>query len=93
MRRLYTNAADVLPPELLAQVQKIWPGGYMWVPIPGNGRQKLAVTLIQSGMKACEIANVTGLTLSRIYQIGRTLGEANPYRKGSFARNAPVRPK
>ena len=49
MAQLYTNAADVLPPKLLAQVQKHWQG-YMWVPARTHMPRNKVIQLIQKGL-------------------------------------------
>lgn len=80
MAQLYTNAAEVLPPELLAQVQKHWQG-YMWVPARTHMPQNKVIQLIQKGLSAEVIADTLGLTPGRVYQIARSLGKDNPFRR------------
>ena len=60
LTHLYANAADVLPPELLAQVRKRW-HGYLWIPGERISVQKPeAVALIRSGMDARQISVALG---------------------------------
>ena len=80
---VYSNAADVLPPELLREVQKHW-RGLLYVP-PADSPQKedaeFTRTMIRSGCPASNVASVTGITLGRVYQIARLLGSENPYQR------------
>ena len=77
----YANAADVLPPELLAQVRKHW-RGYLWIPGENASSQKPeTVALIQSGMDAGQISAALGISRSRVYQIARSLGAQNPLKR------------
>lgn len=51
--KLYSNAVDVLPSELLAEVQKHWHGGYLWVPQRDRiRRREFLFKAIQSGLSA-----------------------------------------
>jgi hypothetical protein len=81
---IYSNAADVLPPELLRAVQKHW-RGLLYVPpasdSPQNGGVDLIRDLILSGCPAPKIAAIAGVTLGRVYQIARMLGPDNPYQR------------
>ena len=81
LTHLYANAADVLPPELLAQVRKHW-HGYLWIPGERISVQKPeAVALIRSGMDARQISVALGISRSRVYQIARSLGAQNPLKR------------
>lgn len=82
MPHLHINAADVLPPELLSQVQKHWKG-YLWIPETGKNHKFEALALIQSGMKAENVADALGISLGRVYQIARSLAGDNPFRRKS----------
>ena len=81
---IYSNAADVLPPDLLRAVQKHW-RGLLYVPpasdLPQKGNVCLIRNLIRSGCSAPEIATIAGVTLGRVYQIARLLGPNNPYQR------------
>ncbi len=77
----YANAADVLPPELLVQVQKHW-HGCLWIPGERVPCQKLeAIALIQAGMDARWISATLEISRSRVYQIARSLGVQNPFKR------------
>ena len=80
---IYSNAADVLPPELLREVQRHW-RGLLYVP-PFSSRQQRDAdfirTMIRSGCPAPDVASNAGVTLGRVYQIARILGAENPYRR------------
>lgn len=81
---VYSNAADVLPPELLREVQKHW-CGLLYVPPATDSPRKedaeFTRTMILSGCPASNVASVTGVTLGRVYQIARLLGSENPYQR------------
>ena len=75
---LYGNAAEVLPPALLAEVQKHW-RGLLWVPVPQKTEHTAHVSkVIQSGLSAQDVALILGISLPRVYQLASKLGAANP---------------
>ena len=80
MAQLYTNAADVLPPELLAQVQKHWQG-MIWVPARTPAAHDDVLLLVRNGLSADAVAASLGISISRVYQLARSLGRHNPFRK------------
>ena len=88
---VYSNAADVLPPELLREVQKHW-RGLLYVPPAADSPRKedaeFTRTMIRSGCPASNVASVTGVTLGRVYQIARLLGTENPYQRRRTAEAA-----
>lgn len=76
---LYTNAAEVLPPALLAEVQKHW-CGLLWIPVLHTDEHSThASKVIQSGMRAQDAALILGVSLPRVYQLASKLGANNPY--------------
>ena len=80
---VYSNAADVLPPDLLRKVQKHW-RGLLYVPPPASDSPRnegtdIIRSMILSGTPVSEIAAFAGITPRRVYQIARTLGPENPY--------------
>ena len=81
---VYSNAADVLPPDLLRKVQKHW-RGLLYVPpasdLPRKEDTESIRDMILSGFSATEIAAASGVTARRVYQIARMLGPANPYQR------------
>ena len=79
---VYSNAADVLPPDLLRKVQKHWRGLLYVPPAPDSPRREdpeFIRAMIRSGCPANDIATVAGVTTRRVYQIARMLGSENPY--------------
>jgi len=80
---VYTNAADVLPPDLLTEVQKRWQG-LLYVP-PPERRNKAAdpreavLLAIQSGCPVKDIAVAYGMSSRHVYRLGQRLGRLNPY--------------
>jgi transposase-like protein len=68
--RNYANAKDVLPPELLKQVQEHYKGNLY---IPGKDeakpRTELIVTLAKSGADTAEIARIAGVSTRRVNQV------------------------
>ena len=81
-RKNYANAKDVLPPELLKEVQKHY-SGILWIPAPGSfyqERRDLVVALHLQGVSTGEISTLAGVTTRRVNQI---LAE---YRQGNQAR-------
>ena len=87
---VYSNAADVLPPELLRAVQKHW-RGLLYVPPAPDSPQKedteFIRSMIRSGCPASDIATVAGVTVRRVYQIARLLGSENPYQRRKVTEN------
>ncbi len=81
---LYTHAADVLPAELLSEVQKHWQG---LLYIPTNKKDTTfnpysdVLPAIQSGCPAKVVANVFSIPVWRVYRIANSLDKLNPYRK------------
>ena len=77
MPSLSANAATVLPPELLKEVQKYWRGALLWIPDPQrqemNENDERALLLIQAGMTAKEVAEACEMTLKHVYFIARRL--------------------
>ena len=81
---VYSNAADVLPPDLLRKVQKHW-RGLLYVPPatipPRNEETGVIRSMILSGSPVAEIAAFAKITPRRVYQIAKTLGPENPYQQ------------
>lgn len=71
MTPAYINARDVLPPDLLAEVQKHYVG-LMKVPSPDtffDDRLKAILSLRDQGVPSREIARLAGLSHRRVNQI------------------------
>ena len=71
MTHKYANAKNILPLELLKEVQK-YHTGVLWVPEPSGfyqERRQLVIALSEQGSKSVEIANLAGITSRRVNQI------------------------
>jgi hypothetical protein len=67
----YANAKNILPADLLKQVQQ-YHTGILWIPTPSrfyNERRQLVIALHQQGIESREIANLAGITIRRVNQI------------------------
>lgn len=67
----YANAKNILPADLLKQVQQ-YHTGILWIPTPSrfyNERRRLVIALHQQGIESREIANLAGVTIRRVNQI------------------------
>ncbi len=73
MKNGYVNAEGLLPPELLAEVQKHHVG-LLYIPAPGSffrERRQLILNLREQGVPTREIARLAGLSVRRVNQIAR----------------------
>ena len=71
VKQKYGNAKNVLPPELLREVQKHFTG-MMWVPAHPQFfalRRQLVLELKGQGVLTREIAKLAGVTTRRVRQI------------------------
>jgi predicted transcriptional regulator len=69
----YHNAKNVLPPGLLAEVQRHF-SGHLWVPTAEPQAVRLRqriVQLHQAGMGTSKIADMVGISQRRVQQIVR----------------------
>ncbi|MGE4285118.1 MAG: hypothetical protein AB7F23_00730 [Phycisphaerae bacterium] len=67
----YANAEQILPRELLKEVQKHH-SGILWIPAPGSfykERRQLVIALKSQGIETDEIASLAGITRRRVNQI------------------------
>jgi hypothetical protein len=67
----YQNARSVLPPELLAEIQKHC-SGLLWIPPTGQffrDRRRLVQALKEQGVPTREIARLAGISHRRVNQI------------------------
>lgn len=67
----YINGQEVLPPELLAEVQK-HVSGLVWIPSPNTfyrERRALIHTLREQGVPTTEIARLAGISVRRVNQV------------------------
>lgn len=74
----YANAREVLPRGLLAQVQRHFEGGLLWIPVRSRRRRKTRVDLErnrqmvrekQAGVSTRALAREYGLSEERVRQI------------------------
>ncbi len=75
----YQNAQHVLPPGLLAEVQR-HASGHLWVPAAASHavRTRQRVTqLHQAGIGTREIADMVGISQRRVQQIVRAVMQGN----------------
>jgi len=84
----YANAKDVLPDELLQEIRKFCTGN-LYIPPGTHYQQKRTLVMHLHGRQtdAKGIANVTGLSTRRVFQIiaeerDKTRSDAPPARKG-----------
>lgn len=71
MNRTYLNGREVLPPDVLAQVQK-HASGLIWIPSPKTffrERRQLILTLRGQGVPSKEIARLAGISVRRVNQV------------------------
>jgi len=82
MASISASAADVLPAELLKEVQKYWRGGLLWIPNIDFQEKKenndRALLLIRAGLSAADVAESCNMKLGHVYFIARKLPD-NPY--------------
>jgi hypothetical protein len=67
----YANAEQILPRELLKEVQKHH-SGILWIPAPGSfykERRQLVIALKSQRIETDEIASLAGITRRRVNQI------------------------
>ena len=67
----YANAKNILPADLLKQVQQ-YHTGILWIPTPSRfytQRRSLVNALHTQGIETREIANLAGITIRRVNQI------------------------
>jgi hypothetical protein len=67
----YANAEEILPVDLLKQVQQ-YHTGILWIPTPSRfykERRQLVIALHQQGIDSREIADLAGVTVRRVNQI------------------------
>lgn len=68
----YENAANILPPELLEEVRKYFPGGLLWIPKNGDPnleRDELIVMLVGEKVPVKEVAALAKMTPRQVYRI------------------------
>jgi DNA-binding NarL/FixJ family response regulator len=71
MNPSYLNGREVLPPDVLAEVQK-HASGLIWIPSPKtfyHERRQLILTLREQGVPTKEIARLAGISVRRVNQV------------------------
>ena len=79
----YANAENILPAELLKEVQK-YHTGILWIPTPSRfyqERRQLVIALQMQGVPTKEIANLAGITVRRVNQILAVERKQDPIRQ------------
>ena len=67
----YANAEEILPVDLLKQVQQ-YHTGILWIPTPSRfykERRQLVIALHLQGIPSKEIADLAGITVRRVNQV------------------------
>ena len=87
MNRSYLNGREVLPPDVLAEVQK-HASGLIWIPSPKTffrERRQLILTLREQGVPTREIARLAGISVRRVNQVaaGKNGHESRQFREES----------
>ncbi len=87
MNPSYLNGRQVLPPGVLAEVQK-HASGLIWIPSPKtfyHERRQLILTLREQGVPTKEIARLAGLSVRRVNQVvaGKNGHESRQFREES----------
>ncbi len=88
VKRKYANAKDVLPPELLREVQKRVTG-LLWVPSNRQFyvlRRRLVLALKDQGVVTREIAKLAGVTPRRVRQILAKASSESPPTQANVSR-------
>lgn len=87
MNPSYLNGREVLPPDVLAEVQK-HASGLIWIPSPKTfyqERRQLILTLREQGVPTREIARLAGISVRRVNQVvaGKNGRESRQFREES----------
>lgn len=87
MNPAYLNGHEVLPPDVLAEVQK-YASGLIWIPSPRTffrERRQLILTLREQGVPTREIARLAGISVRRVNQVaaGKNGHESRQFRDRS----------
>lgn len=87
MNPSYLNGREVLPPDVLAEVQK-HASGLIWIPSPKtfyHERRQLILTLREQGVPTREIARLAGISVRRVNQVvaGKNGHESRQFREES----------
>jgi len=72
----YGNAAEILPDDLVREIQRYFPCGMLWVPKTGEHhklRMELITKLLEKGEPVRDVAALSGYTERRIRDFKRNL--------------------
>nr|DAG75769.1 MAG TPA: Mor transcription activator family [Caudoviricetes sp.] len=76
----YSNAKNLLPPELLAEVQKFC-SGLVWIPAPNrqSGRKRrIATQMLRTGMTSGDIRKLIDISPRHLRRLAREVHAAPP---------------
>ncbi len=68
----YTNAVKILPPELLAEVKKHFPGGMLFVPkeeLDRKERASLVIQLVEQNVPIVEVAKLAEISTRHVRRL------------------------
>ncbi len=70
----YKNAMDILPPELVHEIQKHFAGGLLWIPCSKENfreRNELIVALVRNHVPVPEIARIACVSERWVWELAR----------------------
>lgn len=68
----YANAAEILPDELIKEIQRHFPGGLLWIPKSGinyKERAELVVKLVEKDVPVREVARLAEMSPQHVYRL------------------------
>lgn len=82
----YKNALDILPPELVEQIQCHFKGGLLWIPCTKEHfreRNELIVSLIEKKVPVSEVAGLAQVSERWVFELVRRAKMARPGTEGN----------
>ncbi|OQA83981.1 MAG: hypothetical protein BWY28_03064 [bacterium ADurb.Bin236] len=70
----YKNALDILPPDLVEQIQSHFKGGLMWIPCAKDHfreRNELIVSLVKQNVSVPEVARLAQVSERWVWELVR----------------------
>ena len=70
----YKNALDILPPELVEQIQRYFKGGLLWIPSAKEHfreRNELIVSLVEKKVPVPEVAALAKVSERWVWELVR----------------------
>jgi len=70
----YKYALDILPPELVEQIQQYFKGGLLWIPCSKDNfreRNELIVLLVEKNVPVPEVAALAGVSERWVWELVR----------------------